>query len=65
MSFLKKESGGLLKKGWNLVLENWFEETLLLMSRWTRALIGGSEISHPLGGILAVMSPETFAGAAP
>jgi hypothetical protein len=28
MSFLKEDSGGSLKKHWNLVLEKWFEETL-------------------------------------
>jgi hypothetical protein len=38
MSFLKGERGGSLKKRWNLVLEKWSEETLLLVSRWTRAL---------------------------
>jgi hypothetical protein len=65
MSFLKKESGGLLKKRWNLVLEKRLEETLSLVSRWTRALVGASEISHLLGGILAVTSPNTFVGAAP
>ncbi len=65
MSFLKEESGGLLKKRWNLVLEKWLKETLLLVSHWTRALVGASEISHPLGGILAVTSPNTFVGAAP
>jgi hypothetical protein len=65
MSFLKEESGGLLKKCWNLVLEKWFKETLLLVSRWTHASVGASEISHPLGGILALMSPKTFLGAAP
>ncbi len=65
MSFLKEESGGSLKKHWNLVLEKRFEETLSLVSRWTRALVGASEISHPLGRILAVTSPETFVGAAP
>jgi hypothetical protein len=27
----------------NLVLEKWFEETLLLLSHWTRALVGASE----------------------
>jgi hypothetical protein len=54
MSFLKEESGGLLKKHWNLVLEKWFAETLLLVSRWTRALLGALKISHPLGRILAV-----------
>jgi hypothetical protein len=63
MSFLKEESGGLLKKHWNLVLENWFEETLLLVSLWTHALVGASEISCPLGGILAVTSPNSFVGA--
>jgi hypothetical protein len=60
MSFLREESGGLLKKHWNLVLEKWFEENLLLVSRWTRALVG-----RPLGGILAVTSPNTFVGASP
>ena len=65
MSFLKEESGGLLKKCWNLVLEKWFKETLLLVSRWTRALVGASEISCLLGGISVVTSPETFVGAAP
>jgi hypothetical protein len=43
MSFFKEKSGGLLKKRWNLVLEKHFGETLLLVSRWTRALIGASE----------------------
>jgi hypothetical protein len=52
MSFLKEKSGGLLKKRWNLVLEKRFAETLSLVSRWTRALLGASEISCPLGGIL-------------
>jgi hypothetical protein len=52
MSFLKEEHGGLLKKHWNLVLEEWFKETLLLVSRWTLALGGASEISRPLGGLL-------------
>jgi hypothetical protein len=52
MSFLKEEHGGLLKKHWKLVLEKWFEETLLLVSHWTRALGGASEISCPLGRIL-------------
>jgi hypothetical protein len=65
MSFLKEESGGSLKKRWNLVLEKWFEETLSLVSHWTCALVGASEISCPLGGILAVTSPNTFVGAAP
>jgi hypothetical protein len=61
---LKEESGGSLKKHWNLVLEKKFEETLSLVSRWTRALVGASEISRPLGGILAVTSPNTFVDAA-
>jgi hypothetical protein len=52
MSFLKEEREGLLKKHWKLVLEKRFEETLLLVNRWTRALGGASEISHPLGGTL-------------
>ncbi len=66
MSFLKEESGALLKKHWNLlVLEKQCSETLLLGSRWTRALVGASEILHLLGRILAVMSPNTFLGAAP
>jgi hypothetical protein len=64
MSFLKEESGGLLKKRWNLVLEKQFKETLLLLSCWTRALVGEFEISHPLGGILVATSPNTFVGAA-
>jgi hypothetical protein len=51
MSFLKEESVGSLKKRWNLVLEKRFEENLLLVSHWTRALVGVSEISRPLGGI--------------
>jgi hypothetical protein len=51
MRFLKEESGGLLKKRWNLVLEKWFEETLFLLSRWTHALVGAFETSHKLGGI--------------
>jgi hypothetical protein len=37
MSFLKEESGGPLKKHWNLVLEKQFEETLLLVSHWASA----------------------------
>jgi hypothetical protein len=49
MSFLKEESGGSLEKCWNLVLEKWFKETLLLVSNWTCALVGASEIFHPLG----------------
>jgi hypothetical protein len=52
MSFLKEERGGSLKKRWKLVLEKRFEETLSLVSHWTRALGGASEISHLLGGIL-------------
>ncbi len=51
MSFLKEESGGLLKKCWNLVLEKWFEETLLLVSHWTGALIGASEFFLSVGQI--------------
>jgi hypothetical protein len=65
MSFLKEESGGSLKKHWNLVLEKRFKETFLVVSRWTSALVGASEISRPLGRTLAVMSPNTFVGAAP
>ncbi len=65
MSFLKEENGGFLKKRWTLVLEKRFEETLSLVSHWTRALVGASEISRLLGGILAVTSPNTFVGAAP
>jgi hypothetical protein len=65
MIFLKEESGGSLKKHSNLVLEKQFEETLLVVSHWTGALVGASEISHLLGGSLAVMSPNTFVGAAP
>jgi hypothetical protein len=64
MSFLKEDRGGPLKKHWKLVLEKQFKETLLFMSRWTIALVGASEISRPLGGILAVTSPNTFMGAA-
>jgi hypothetical protein len=52
MSFLKEQHGGLLKKRWKLVLEKWFKETLLLVSRWTCALGGVSEISRLLGRIL-------------
>ncbi len=65
MSFLKEENGGFLKKRWTLVLEKRFKETFSLVSRWTRALVGASEISRPLGGILVVTSPNTFVGAAP
>jgi hypothetical protein len=56
MSFLKEERGGSLKKRWNLVLKKWSEETLLLASCWTRALIGTSEISCLLSRMLAMMS---------
>ncbi len=52
MSFLKKESGGSLRKRWNLVLEKCFKETFSFVSRWTRAFVGASEISCPLGAIL-------------
>ena len=65
MIFLKEEREGSLKKHWNLVLEKRFKKTLLLVSRWTCALVGASEISCPLGGSLAVTSPNTFVGAAP
>jgi hypothetical protein len=64
MSFLKEESGESLKKCWNLVLENWFKETILLVSRWTRALVVASEFFCLLGGILMMTSPNTFVGAA-
>jgi hypothetical protein len=57
MSFLKEESGGLLKKHWNLVFEKQPKETLLLMIRWMRALVGASERSCPLGGMLTMTSP--------
>jgi hypothetical protein len=57
MSFLKEEHGGLLKKHWNLVLEKWSEETLLLVSHWTRALVGALKNSRPVGRMLAMMSP--------
>jgi hypothetical protein len=52
MSFLKEACGGSLKKHWKLVLEKQFKKTLSLVSRWTRAPGGASEISCPLGGIL-------------
>ncbi len=65
MSFLKEESGGWLEKHWNLVLEKRIKETLLLMSCWTRALVGASKISRSLGRNLVVTSPNTFMGAAP
>jgi hypothetical protein len=65
MSFLKEECGGLLKKRWNLVLEKWLKETLLLVSRWAPALLGATEMSCPLGGMLEMTSPNTFFSAAP
>jgi hypothetical protein len=49
MSFLREESGGLLKKHWNLVLGKRFKETLLLVSHWTRALVGASENFSSVG----------------
>jgi hypothetical protein len=64
MNFLKEESGGSLKKRWNLVLVKLFKETLLLVNHCTHALVGASEISQPLGRILVVTSPNTFMGAA-
>jgi hypothetical protein len=57
MSFLKEERGGLLKKCWNLVLEKRSKGTLLLVSCWTRALVGALESSHPFCGMLAMTSP--------
>jgi hypothetical protein len=57
MSFLKEECGGSLKMHWNLVLEKRSKVTLLLMSHWTRALVGALESSHLLGGMLAMTSP--------
>ncbi len=51
MSFLKEECGGLLTNHWNHVLEKGSEETRLLMSRWTRALVGALESTRPLGRI--------------
>ncbi len=57
MSFLKEECGGSLKKHWNLVVEKRSKETLLLVTRWTHALVGASESSRPLGGVLVMMSP--------
>jgi hypothetical protein len=57
MSFLKEERGGLLKKHWNLVLEKQFKESLLLVSRWTCALVGASESSCPLSRMLAMTLP--------
>jgi hypothetical protein len=49
MSFLREETGGLLQKHWNLVLEKWFKENLSLVSRWTRALVGASENFSSVG----------------
>jgi hypothetical protein len=49
MSFLTEESGGSLKKCWNLVLEKWFTETLSLVSHWTRALVGASRNFSSVG----------------
>jgi hypothetical protein len=49
MSFLKEESGGSLKKHWNLVLEKQFKKTLLLVSRWTRAFVCASENFSSVG----------------
>ncbi len=54
----------MLKKRWNLVLEKRSPETILLVSHWVRALVGALDTSQPLGGILAVMSPNTFVGVA-
>ncbi len=51
MSFLKEDCAGSLMKHWKLVLDKQFKVTLLLVSCWTRALLGASEISRPLGGI--------------
>ncbi len=56
MSFLKEEPGGSLKKRLNLVLEKRSKEMLLLVSCWTRALVGASESSCLLGRMLAMMS---------
>jgi hypothetical protein len=61
---LKEERGGLLKKRWSLVLEKRSEETLLLVSRSTRALVGALESSRPLGRMLAMTSAHTCLGAA-
>jgi hypothetical protein len=49
---------------WNLVLEKLSPETLSLVSRWVRALVGALVTSQPLSGIVAVMSPNTFMGVA-
>jgi hypothetical protein len=68
MSFLKEERGGLPTNRWNhwnLVLEKGSEETQLLMSRWIRALVGASESTQTLGGILKMTAPNTFLGAVP
>jgi hypothetical protein len=35
------------------------------MSRWIRALVGGSESTRPLGRILEMTTPNTFLGAVP
>jgi hypothetical protein len=63
MSFLKEEHGGRLRSVGSL-FEKRFDKTLLLVSRWTHALGGASEISCSLGGILGGESPNTFVGAA-
>jgi hypothetical protein len=55
MSFLKEERGESLKKHWSLVLEKGTPETLLLVSRWVRALVGALEISRPLDKILVAV----------
>jgi hypothetical protein len=57
MSFLKEDCGGVLKKRWSLVLEKQSKETLLLLSHWTRALVGALESFRPLSGMLAMTSP--------
>jgi hypothetical protein len=49
MSLLKEESGGSLKKNWNLVLKKRFKETISLVSHWTHALVGGSENFSSVG----------------
>jgi hypothetical protein len=65
MSFIKEERVGSLRKHWNLVLEKWSKETLLLVSRWIRALVCASECSCLLDRILEMTSPDAFLGAAP
>jgi hypothetical protein len=65
ISILRDESGGSLKKHWNIDLEKWFNETLLLVSNWTPALRGISEIFLSVRWNLEVTSPNTFVGAAP